>query len=519
MKRNRLWIFLILILVIGAVFRFLYLDSIPPGLYPDEAINANNGLEAADTGNFETFFPDNNGREGFYINLLGILLNLFGAKIWVIRLLPALIGLLTVFAVWFLTKELFNNERLALWAAFFIATSFWHVNFSRIGFRGILVPLLITLSFAFLWRGLKTIKTYNFILAGIFFGLGFHTYIAFRFAPLLLVITLLAWWWDNRKTSTGFGCEACYKVLLFLFVAFIVALPIGIYFLQNPQDFLGRATGVSIFAAENPLKELLESTVKTLSQFNIIGDYNWRHNLSGRPQLLLPVGLLFLFGLLLSLKRLKTYFKNSQDHQLSAYIFILTGLLIFMLPSILTAEGLPHALRSIGTIPFAIILAALGFERIFSWLLSLHPKRNLSLFSIKLLAFIILAAIATLEFNKYFIVWAQDNEVKGAFTQYFVQIGEELKSQPENVKKYVIVNESGTLVDGLPMPAQTVMFTSLGTPNITYLLPEEIEKINLRPDDFIIPMRFDEEIFNQIKQQTGELTVNISKNGVYILTK
>lgn len=40
----------------------------PPGLYPDEAMNGNNALEANRTGDYKTFYPDNNGREAIFIH-------------------------------------------------------------------------------------------------------------------------------------------------------------------------------------------------------------------------------------------------------------------------------------------------------------------------------------------------------------------------------------------------------------------------------------------------------------------
>ena len=35
--------------------------------------------------------------------------------------------------------------------------------------------------------------------------------------------------------------------------------------------------------------------------FNVHGDDNWRHNVSGAPELFWPVGILFLLGIILGL--------------------------------------------------------------------------------------------------------------------------------------------------------------------------------------------------------------------------
>ena len=67
-------IFLIMaILIIASFFRFYNLSTMPPGLYPDEAMNGNNALQALRTappaGGFKVFYPENAGREGLFINI------------------------------------------------------------------------------------------------------------------------------------------------------------------------------------------------------------------------------------------------------------------------------------------------------------------------------------------------------------------------------------------------------------------------------------------------------------------
>ena len=75
--KQELAIFLI-IMAVAAFFRLYKLDQFPPGLYPDEAMNGNNALEALDTGDFKIFYPENNGREGLFINIQALSLKAFG---------------------------------------------------------------------------------------------------------------------------------------------------------------------------------------------------------------------------------------------------------------------------------------------------------------------------------------------------------------------------------------------------------------------------------------------------------
>jgi len=204
-SKRKAVIFLLVILVIATFFRLWQLDFIPPGLYPDEAMNGNDALDLLQEGKFKLFYPENNGREGLFIWLIALSFSIFGASIWAIKIVPAIFGILTVLGIYLLAKELFSKYNevgsrcIGLLASFFLAVSFWHINFSRIGFRAILVPFLLVFGFYFLFKGLRTKKALQFITSGIFFGLGFYTYISYRFVVLLLAFVLICQWFNYKK--------------------------------------------------------------------------------------------------------------------------------------------------------------------------------------------------------------------------------------------------------------------------------------------------------------------------------
>lgn len=508
MKAKEKWI-IIAILVIAFIFRFQGIASVPPGLYPDEAMNGNNALIANETGDYKIFYPENNGREGLFINLVALSLKIFGPEIWAIRIVSAIIGVSTVLGLYLLVRLLFNWQ-IASIASFYLATSFWHVNFSRIGFRAIMVPFLAVFGFYFLWRGLKDFRFSNFILSGIFFGLGFHTYIIFRFIPFVIILVLLAYW--NRikkdyshKQYLHLRNEFLKRFALFFLVAFLVALPILYYFWQNPSDFTGRSGQVSIFSAQEPLKEFVKSLGLTLVSFNFIGDFNWRHNFAGAPLLFWPVGVFFVIGFLKSISKM---FKKMKEHGHPAtlHVLLLGWFFIMLLPSVLTQEGIPHALRSIGVLPVVMIFAAEGtwwlFETLIHWYREkdIHPletpykKEHEARLIVGTALVILLTAIGTVEYDKYFNKWAKRPEVQGAFAADFVELGRQINQLPKNLPKYVLVNASGDLVDNIPVPAQTVMFIT-GTytrekqkeKNIFYILPGE-EKLIIERNALVLPL-------------------------------
>ncbi|HDH31684.1 MAG TPA: glycosyltransferase family 39 protein, partial [Candidatus Wolfebacteria bacterium] len=233
---------LIFIIIIASFLMLFNLSDFPPGLYPDEAMNGNNALESLHTGGWKVFYPENNGREGLFMNIQAIFLGLFGNKIWTLRLVSALFGILMVLGIYFLTKELFNNSRnIALLSSFFAATSFWIINFSRIGFRAIMAPMFLVWALYFLISAFNKIKEgnpksyiLNSIFSGVFYGLGFYSYIAYRATPLLIFVILLFYWFKNKDSAVR------KKILLvasgYILVAIIIAAPLGLYFINNPQD-------------------------------------------------------------------------------------------------------------------------------------------------------------------------------------------------------------------------------------------------------------------------------------------
>ncbi len=488
-------VLLLSILIIASFFRLYNLEALPPGLYPDEAMNGNNAIEALDHNDWKVFYPENNGREGLFINIQSLSIAAFGLKPWALRLPSAIFGILTVLGLYFLTKELFKNEPLALLTAFLLATSFWHINFSRIGFRAIMAPFFLIWALFFLlkaWhknenaaqpvQALKS-KLWNLgsdiwfwaILAGLSYGLGFYSYIAYRATPVLIILLVFLYYWENASLPNSINTWRIFAI--FSVITLLVLLPLGIYFAKNPADFFGRTAQISVFASSTPWKDLGVNVLKTAGMFNFIGDGNWRHNIAGQPQLFGPVGILFLIGLVLSLVKIKTTHIKSWEFSIPLIWLAAAGL-----PVIVSNEGIPHALRAILMAPAAFILAAIGAFKIYELLKPVFSKYKFWLLVIGSLFLITLVAEA---YYSYFIVWGKNPNTAAAFSQDYVNVAKEINALPKELPKYVVVEAGGTIVHGLPMPAQTVMFLTntfdIGKrveKNIIYLLPDQAGQIN-----------------------------------------
>ena len=502
----------IAILAIAVFFRFHKITETPPGLYPDEAANGVNALDALSRNDWKVFYPENNGREGLFMNIQSLSVKYFGAHPWSLRIVSGMFGVLTVAGLFFLARLLWSPA-IALLASYLMAISFWPVNFSRIGFRAVMLPFILVWAFYFLLKGFAVKNRLLVFIAGLLYGVGFHTYISWRISPLLLGLLFLVLLFDKtrtKKSTIKFG-------FIFLIGTIIALSPLAYYYLQNPSDFMGRAAQVSIFNAESPEKALTESVVKTLGMFNVRGDSNWRHNFSGRPELFWPIGIAFLIGLLLILR----HSMSSADHLgaklLSgslASCFLVFWLIVMLLPNFLAPEGAPHALRALGAMPAVFVISAIGLDRIYKFTQRKMDReaampKNLKYAKqigrikkeLSLLAALFLIFTGVWEYRTYFVVWANRPEVSENFDQRLADIGNYLKNLPDETKKYVIINETGTIAKGVPIQAQSIMFLAYDK-NINYINSSEISNLpNNLSNAVIIPTKSDAEISNSIKQK------------------
>ncbi|HEV2386989.1 MAG TPA: glycosyltransferase family 39 protein [Candidatus Acidoferrales bacterium] len=469
---------LVLLLALAIFLRFYRLPTTPPGLYRDEAINAINAVEAAATGHYRAFYPENNGREGLYVNAIALLFAFFDAPHdpWVVRLPAAVAGVLTVPGLYLLVAELLGDGP-GLFAAFLLATSFWHINFSRIGFGAVFAPLLLCWALYFFTKAVRAADPraagWHAAFAGIVYGLGFYTYIAYRITPLLFLAFV-----PFFKRSAHFWRRAG----VFVAAAFVVAAPLGWYFLEHPGEFLHRASEISVAGAASPVAEFGANAAKELLMFNVRGDSNWRHNISGAPELFLPVGLLFLVGIAIGIYSLERRGRDGiQGRTAERVIFpafpvVLAFLWFFLalLPAALSDEGIPHALRSILMLPPAIILATMGGVCLYRWIKNWN--RGVAVAA----AWVFLIGAGAAGYRDYFLVWAHNPNVPPAFDAGYVETGREINALPASTPKYVVVGVGGVMVRGIPMPAETTMFiTDTFTPagqaakNVHYVLPDK----------------------------------------------
>ena len=169
-------------------FRGYRIDQVPPEMVSDHAEKL---LDVWDVlhGQTSIFFPRNTGREAFQMYLTASIVQFFrtGYTFLSLKIGTILVGLLTLPYLYLLGKE-FGNKRIGLFALLFAGMAYWPNVISRIGLRFPLYPLFVAPVLYYLIRGLRTSKRNDFLLAGLFLGIGLHGYTPIRILPIVILI-------------------------------------------------------------------------------------------------------------------------------------------------------------------------------------------------------------------------------------------------------------------------------------------------------------------------------------------
>jgi 4-amino-4-deoxy-L-arabinose transferase-like glycosyltransferase len=479
LSKRRTWAIFTVILLIAAGLRLYEFEATPPGLYLDEAADGANAVQAWETGEFKVFYPEDNGREGLYINVSSVFIHFFGSTAWALRLPAAVFGILTVVGIFALTVEL-TSPAVALAAAFFLATSYWHVNFSRIAFRAIGAPFFLVWALYFLLLAFRRRLDIPEVaiwpaLAGVLYGLGFHTYIAYRVTPVLVIVVLSfqfveAWrgkW--VRRYSLAVG--------LFIVGAAVAVYPLLVYLLSHPDMATKRVNEVSILRSEHLSQDLAKNILLTAGMLYWQGDANWRHNYDHRPEVFWPVAFFMTLGIAYAIREMLEPTSPAVSLPL---VLLLLWIACGAVPAVLSNENVPHALRSILMLPPVAILAAIGATRSLSVLARWISPSLLTAAVIPLACALVGETAYT-----YFNLWARAPQTSAAFDVENALLARRVNSLPVERTKVVAIQSPSEAADPFYLPLISLRFL---TRSVT-LEQQKESKINYyTPLTFPVPL-------------------------------
>lgn len=423
------------VLLLAAVFRFWQLDTVPPGLHPNEAAD---GLIATSVteGDFTALYSSASGVLGapFYL-LQAFATVLLGKTALALRVTPALLGVLGVLFTYMAAHAWFSR-RVAFVAAFLLASAPWAVHLSRISDYAVMIPVLVPLAMWTVVRAIRTNKALWYVATGLVLGglwySGIPVYVWIALAVILAVFSR-RYYRDRLKYSGQ-------PILIVLLSAVIAGIPLVVFDVLSGGVGRLQGAGSTVWTAlQTPLDTaamLVYKTVAALGMFHINGEQSILYNLPGAPLLNGAVGVLFVLGALLALRRFR-------DIRYTVLLAIGAGV---FLVNLFGDKGAASAVGNAAMLPVVYILASIGLIELFARWRGVFPRNVVALqFSV----IVILAVLGLATFHNwqhYFVAWANTSETYEAYHEHLHQTARYMNRKELPDDTVVIVDEESDSV-------------------------------------------------------------------------
>ncbi len=345
-----------------AFFRFHQFSVTPPEMVSDHAEMLMDVLDIQN-GKTSIFFERNTGREplGFYLAVWVGQIFGTGASFPTLKLASALVAFASLAYMYLLGREL-GGRWVGLFALLLTGLAYWPNVLSRLGLNFGLYAALAAPTLYYLLRGLRRSSLNDFLLAGLFIGIGLNGYTAFRIMPLVAAAAVGVFL--LHRSSPRARSQAVLGAVLLAVVAIVAVTPLLRFAIDNPalvnQRVLTRL-GEAERAYPGPAASIFISNVfKGLGLFNYSGGTLWVTGNVRSPAFDPLSGALLLLGVCLAVIRYVRY-RHWQD------LFLLISIPLLMLPSTLSLafpEENPAMNRASAAWIPAFLLCALALDAI-----------------------------------------------------------------------------------------------------------------------------------------------------------
>jgi len=399
LRVSRWAILLIIVFGLIAFFRFYHLASAPAEMTSDHAEKL---LDVYDILNGQTliFFPRNTGREPLQFYLTAAVSQLFatGLTFLSLKIGTTFFSFVSLVYMYLLGKEL-GGRWVGLFAVLLTGVGYWPNLLARTGLRFSLYPTFAAPTLYYLLRGLRRGTLNDFLLSGLFLGIGLLGYTSFRILPLVAVVALIVFL--LHRPAVDLRKRALIGFALLALVSLVVFTPLLRYMIDHFSEFGFRMLsriGETERPYPGPVWQIFPVNVlRGLGMFNFSGGDIWLVGLVRRPAFDLISAALLLLGIPLLIARYLRQ-RHWQD------LFLLLALPLLMLSSTLSLafpEENPAMNRASGAWVPAFLICALGLDALLHGIRqTLGGKAGLRVAQVA--GLIIVLFVAVLNFRLFF---------------------------------------------------------------------------------------------------------------------
>jgi len=257
----------------------------------------------------------------------------FGASEISGRISSLVLGLLSIIAMYFLGKEIFQSKKTGLYASFLVAISSFQSFYSIWARMYMLFFLLSILSFYFFLKALKQDKAKYWILAGLFTQLALFSHLTTLAIPAIMLVFVLYLKFKNKITVAQIK-----KFIAMLVINFLLFAPWLYNFITlRLQSFSSRAwyfwaQGYDIFFINVPIRFMIAGNTVPLIEtaalvifgaLFLVAMFKWQKSAPGTWQISSRITPGHVLSLLIMLMPL-----------IAVYAINLNALRLYMLPAI-----------------------------------------------------------------------------------------------------------------------------------------------------------------------------------------
>jgi len=358
----------LIIILAGALVRFVALGTNPVGLNQDEASAGyeafallTSGIDRNGTGLPVLFISWGSGQNVLYSYLTIPFIALFGLNAVSVRLVAALFGTLTLPLFYLLARRL-RGESFGLTALFTLALNPWHIMISRWALESNLLPLFLLLGIYFVVLGSE--KPVFLLAAAPAFALSLYAYgTAYIFLPCFLILSLIVLIRRGALRPQTF-LPAC---LLFIVIALPVTLCNVINVLGlNEMKIFGFTLPVLTETSQTATTVIGEGTISAaLANFRDFLKLLWTQSDSLLYNSIPGFGLFYVFGLPTALLGLISAVCNLFRGRRGGETFMLLALLCGFLAAFVIKININR--MNMAFLPL-VYFSALGVYELVRWL-------------------------------------------------------------------------------------------------------------------------------------------------------